>query len=1152
MKRILLLIVIAFAFAAPAARAQLVLPIAANGTVQAPIDTNGWKNFKVTLTQNVTPFQFTGIPTPAQANVMIIWTQNATGGFTVTYGSYTAPGGQVIKISNGCTPSAIANATTVCLYDFDNTTNTWLGVSGGSSGGGSAAGPAGQTQQSNGGGGFVAGNTNDNTTLPGYFYVAESLAMLGPDPWISANAFYVTPTLTDFGATGACVNGNPSITFSAGSFASFFNNMGILLPGCGPTPTGIAAPASITVNPVLIAGLDLFNDTVPAPSAGSTVYNYVATERDKLEGMSVASGIGTTATGWPLGTSSGTIGNASRSGQTVTVTGISPAILCAPGALLFIINTTDASFSTDNVAQTCGSSTVASSTLTYTQGWSSTKPIPCNSNGSCFSTNAATGGTITTYSGNQLLFPAHGTNGYEYGIYAPGGAFKGWTRPQELSWVDFGVAAPSLGPWFPSSAPSVVTNQSLATTIVSGAPTATVVLATAPSQTTSTAALLDNAPNYQAACTAATSLSGTGPGALWVGTGAPNTKFYFNSHVTCPGSLTLFPHGIWVLNETQEYTGTTVINGILNGSGGSNAAFSWNQGTNINVVDAFPGWILPTPSHISTLEFIVNANGLGVTYPSGGAFNSSMDRISCIIQGTDTTGQCVELYGQANFVADFITMETNAGTAGYSPVQIFLSRNDVVESDNAGDISLTHPFFVGRGFGHSSFPVIGSNAKILVLNSYNQNVVNSPVFMIGKNNQPSFVMIGGQNDSSPQGMLGSLGTSLSANLTMVPDNSAEAGGRSGIVSGQFIPNLHVDNVGGQPWLNTATPVIGQNLGVIELGVACEGINMLALPCTTYSLDNNGNIAEFGYLDVAEIAAPGNPPSGSERWYANLSTHLFTCTTSSGGNCLSSGVTSVSGDGTFFTNSSSIGAVTLTLGNAPAFSVWGNNTGSSAGPGYTTNPIVGTLVANAAGAASTPGLSVTGTPFAGTGTTSTPQLYINNSGSAPSTWSTNGTSLGINCAGGNAFETHASGGGALFTIACAGGQVNALGAIIASGQIRTGVNYAFSTNHVVLSASVPTIGTCGTTPSIASNNGTATFVVNVGTGGTASTCTVTMPAATAGWSCMVAPTGAPQAAAITYAASTSTTQITLTNYTASTGVALAWASGQTLNVNCIGY
>jgi hypothetical protein len=46
-----------------------------------------------------------------------------------------------------------------------------------------------------------------------------------------------------------------------------------------------------------------------------------------------------------------------------------------------------------------------------------------------------------------------------------------------------------------------------------------------------------------------------------------------------------------------------------------------------------------------------------------------------------------------------------------------------------------------------------------------------------------------------------------------------------------------------------------------------------------------------------------------------------------------GVTSFSGDGTFATNSASTGGVTLTLGNAGAHKWWGNDTGSTAAPGY---------------------------------------------------------------------------------------------------------------------------------------------------------------------------------------------------------------------------
>jgi len=46
-----------------------------------------------------------------------------------------------------------------------------------------------------------------------------------------------------------------------------------------------------------------------------------------------------------------------------------------------------------------------------------------------------------------------------------------------------------------------------------------------------------------------------------------------------------------------------------------------------------------------------------------------------------------------------------------------------------------------------------------------------------------------------------------------------------------------------------------------------------------------------------------------------------------------GVTSFTGDGTLINNSGSTGAVTATLANAAAHKFWGNNTGSSAAPGY---------------------------------------------------------------------------------------------------------------------------------------------------------------------------------------------------------------------------
>jgi len=48
------------------------------------------------------------------------------------------------------------------------------------------------------------------------------------------------------------------------------------------------------------------------------------------------------------------------------------------------------------------------------------------------------------------------------------------------------------------------------------------------------------------------------------------------------------------------------------------------------------------------------------------------------------------------------------------------------------------------------------------------------------------------------------------------------------------------------------------------------------------------VGPTGYHDEAEQAAPSNPAAGFERWFANNSTHLMSCLTSSGGNCAPSG------------------------------------------------------------------------------------------------------------------------------------------------------------------------------------------------------------------------------------------------------------------------
>lgn len=122
MKRLLFLFAI---FAAPLFAQQQVQPVAGVLTLSlAP----GVSSFKTILSANITSVVFTN-PTPG-TTVTVIFTENATGGFTVTFGG---------NITNPCSVTTTASTPTVCTFTFDASSNSWIG--GGGSGGGS--GPAG-------------------------------------------------------------------------------------------------------------------------------------------------------------------------------------------------------------------------------------------------------------------------------------------------------------------------------------------------------------------------------------------------------------------------------------------------------------------------------------------------------------------------------------------------------------------------------------------------------------------------------------------------------------------------------------------------------------------------------------------------------------------------------------------------------------------------------------------------------------------------------------------------------------------------------------------------------------------------------------------------------------------------------------------------
>lgn len=109
---------------------------------------------------------------------------------------------------------------------------------------------------------------------------------------------------------------------------------------------------------------------------------------------------------------------------------------------------------------------------------------------------------------------------------------------------------------------------------------------------------------------------------------------------------------------------------------------------------------------------------------------------------------------------------------------------------------------------------------------------------------------------------------------------------------------------------------------------------------------------------------------------------------------------------------------------------------------------------------------------------------------------------------------------------------------------------FITTNLLLSATAPTISSgFGTSPSIASNNGTASFTVNVGTGGTASSGVIGLPTATNGWNCTCQDTTTFSTTVfLCRQTASSTTTATIGNFNTSAAAA-AWVASDVLNVSC---
>lgn len=104
--------------------------------------------------------------------------------------------------------------------------------------------------------------------------------------------------------------------------------------------------------------------------------------------------------------------------------------------------------------------------------------------------------------------------------------------------------------------------------------------------------------------------------------------------------------------------------------------------------------------------------------------------------------------------------------------------------------------------------------------------------------------------------------------------------------------------------------------------------------------------------------------------------------------------------------------------------------------------------------------------------------------------------------------------------------------------------------LLVSPAAPTVSSgFGTSPTISQNNGTASFSINVGTGGVATSGVIALPAAPHAWACTVADVTTPATNMTQQTAAASTTTVGFTNYVRTTGVAGAWTASDILQVSC---
>jgi hypothetical protein len=610
--------------------------------------------------------------------------------------------------------------------------------------------------------------------------VAGSAKFQGSNPWIDVSFYGARPVSTVPQSTVTCRSGSASVELADAS--GFQNGDGVVAYGCGAT-NAMPTPGAPTVKPSLLSGPDTIVDVVNAPAGGSTTYTYKIVARDKNGGLTAAGTAGTTLTGWSLGTRQSGVTTLSRSKNTVTVN-TSSANGAAVGGIVFITNSTDATFSGFFVI----ASVVSATEFTYTQGMDTRAGA----------STSATGGTVQGYNCNHLGWAAV-SGAWQYYIYGRIGgslALIGATLPGITQFNDCGAtmsAPPTLPDFVPTTPPASAINDYLATTISSGAGTTTLTLATASSNSVRGKTIkFDDGPTLLNAV-AAVAASGT---TLHISAPVSGAFYPINSHTIFANTnnVVLLQNGELTLNETIE-AGTIKWTGELGGVACRSPQFSWNCGQSVAVNAAYPGIVFNNPSVVQYLSFTIPAQGLGVVVTDGFQFNTNFEHDSFNLGNSDQMGQAVVGNSMSNAVFRYDLFSTNDSSGyGYSLTPILLGRNDSANANPSGNINCEHCYFVGRGFGLDSNPVVGGGVSITFKDTYAQ-ALRTSLLELGLNNGPLISVDQFTNDTSSMATLANWTGGTNARIFNVGNPSAERSGSPGIVTGNLIYGLTMNNVG---------------------------------------------------------------------------------------------------------------------------------------------------------------------------------------------------------------------------------------------------------------------------------------------------------------------------------------------------------------------